>query len=358
MKANFFKKISRPPHYLSMKAAGIDIRNQSIRYMEFADTKKNSPIKNFGQVLLLPNTIKDGEIINKSALVKALSEVKMKISSDFVRISIPEEKTYIFDTQIPISKGSNIRESIEFKLEENVPLKTDEVFFEYDVIKKEERNGTGNMLLSVSAIPKKTIENFSEACILAGLTPISFEMESRMMAQSVIPKGDMRNFLIINIKEDSTLLSLVVSGVVRFTSTTLIGDMTIKENLSKTNPSLSSGKIPDVFLSSNTSVDKELLYSLANVFSAIRDEITKFNEYLLSKSEGKGILLPKAVDEIILCGRSSALSGFAGYINKNTDAKVTLANVWTNVFNVNDRLPRITFQDSLDFPTAIGLAIS
>ena len=358
MKTNFFKKLLYPPQYLSMKTAGIDIRNQSIRYIEFTDVKKNPSVKNFGEVPLLPNTIKDGEIINKNALAKALSTVRTKISADFVKISIPEEKTYIFDTQIPLAKGSNIRESIEFKLEENVPLKADEVFFEYDVLKKEEKSGIGSMSASVSAIPKKTIENFTEVCTLAGLTPLGFEMESRMVARSVVPKDDMKNFLIIDIKEDSTLLTLVVSGVVRFTSTTLIGDATIKANLSKINPSFSSGKIPDIFLSSNASVNKELLYSLVNVFSAMRDEIEKFNEYLLSKSEGKGILLPKAIDEIILCGRSAALSGFVNYISKNTNAKVTIGNVWSNVFNVNDRLPRISFQDSLDFAAAIGLAIS
>ena len=96
MKTNFLKKIFYPPQYLSMKAAGIDIHNQSIRYIEFDYEKSNPSVKNFGEIYLSPNIIKDGEIINKNAFVKALSEVKRKISSDFVKISIPEEKTCAF----------------------------------------------------------------------------------------------------------------------------------------------------------------------------------------------------------------------------------------------------------------------
>ncbi len=329
MKINFFKKLFYPPRYLSMKAAGIDINNRSVRYIEFSDSKGNLSIKNFGEVSLLPNIVKNGEIIDKNTLVKALSEVKKKISSDFVKISIPDEKTYIFDTQIPLVKGSNIRESIEFKLEENVPFKVNEVYFEYDTIEKDEKSGIRNMTASISVIPKKIIESFSEVCILAGLSPISFEMESRMVAKSVVPEKENGTFLIIDIKENSARLFLVVSGIVRFTSTVSVGDSAVKENASKT-----------------------------DIFSSINEEIKKFGEYLLSKSEGKGILLPSMIDGIILCGSSAALPDFAGNVSKNTNTKVTLANVWSNIFDINNRLPRVSFENSLDFAAAIGLANS
>lgn len=357
MKTNFLQKLFYPPNYLSMKAAGVDIRNRSIRYIEVADKRGNLFIKNFGTVSLPPNTVENGEIINKDALVKALLEVKGKISSDFVKVSIPEEKTYIFDTQILLVKGSDERESIEFKLEENVPLKIDEISFGYDIIKKEEKEISDSLVASVSAIPKKVIENFTEVFTFAGLAPIGFEIESRMMARAVVPKDDKKTIMIINIKEDSTLLSLVVSGIVRFSSTVAIGDGIMKENLSKTNLLLSSGEISDSLSHSGTDVENEIFYSLLNIFSVIKDEVEKFNEYLAAKSEGKGVLLPKTVDEIILCGASATLPGFINHISQNIDKKIMIANVWNNVFDVKNRIPSIKFHDSLDFATAIGLAI-
>jgi Tfp pilus assembly PilM family ATPase len=184
------------------------------------------------------------------------------------------------------------------------------------------------MIASVSVIPKNTIENFTEVCALAGLSPISFEMESQMVARSVVSKGDAGTFLIIDTKEDSVLLFLVVSGIVRFTSTISIDNSAMKENLLK-----------------------------KDVFSAINDEMKKFDGYLLSKSEGKGVLLPSMVDEIILCGSAAALPDFADNISKSTDKKVSLANVWSNVFDINNCLPCLSFENSLDFAAAIGLAI-
>ena len=99
MKSDFIKKLLRPPRYLSMKAAGIDISDRFVRYIEFVEKKGRSFGRNFGEVPLPANTFKEGEILNKNALVKVLSDIKKKISSNFVKLSIPEEKTYIFDTE-------------------------------------------------------------------------------------------------------------------------------------------------------------------------------------------------------------------------------------------------------------------
>lgn len=356
MKSDFIKKLLRPPRYLSMKAAGIDISNRSVRYIEFAEKKGGLSVRNFGEVPLPANTFKDGEILDKNALVKVLSDIKKKISSNFVKLSIPEEKTYIFDTEIPLVKGSNVNESILFKLEENVPLKVDEVFFEYDMVKKEEEDGVRNAIVSVSVIPKKVIEDFTEASVRAGLANIGFEIESRMVARSVVPKGDKRNLLVIHIKEDSTLFSLVTSGIVRFTSTVAIGESAMKENIAKIDPTFSSGKIPDTFFYPHAA-DNGSSSSLLNVFSAIRDEIEKFNDYLSSTSERKGSSLPNSVDEIIISGKSAALAGLIRHVSRDMEAQVLLANVWTNVSDINSELPRITFVDSLDFSIAIGLAL-
>ena len=155
MKANFLKKLFYPPDYLSLPAAGIEICNKSIKYIELFNKNGAYSIKNFGEVLLLPNTVKDGDILNKNALIKALVEVKKNISSDFVKVSIPEEKTYVFDTRIPKEIDSDIRNVLEFKIEENVPLKLEEVFFDYEIVN--DNNSPKDKVLNVSVIPQKVI---------------------------------------------------------------------------------------------------------------------------------------------------------------------------------------------------------
>ena len=117
MKTNFLKQLLYIPNYLSLPVAGIEICNKSIKYIEFFDKKGVLSVRNFGEIILAPDIIKNGDILNKNALVKALTEIKNKISSDFIRVSIPEEKTYIFEVKMPKEAITNIREALEFKIE-------------------------------------------------------------------------------------------------------------------------------------------------------------------------------------------------------------------------------------------------
>ncbi len=356
MKSNVLKKLFYPPSYLSLKAAGLDIRNSSIKYVEFFDKKGSMSVKNLGEIALPANTVKDGEILNKAALVKALAQLKNTLSYDFVRVSIPEEKTYIFNTQIPKVKDADIRSALEFKLEENVPLKAEEISFEYENLDK--NNESDALSVNVSVIPKKTVENFAEALGLAGLTPLSFEMESQMVADAVIAGDDPKAYMIIYIKDDSTVFSFVSENIVRFTSTVPIGDSTIRESLVKIDPALygANGKLNDDFFRAEANAPSDSFFALFNVFSVIKDEIEKFNDYLVSKSKDKSAALPASAGRIIFCGKSAALPGFVNHISQNLDHETALANVWVNAFDINDHVPTVQFRDSLDFAAAIGLA--
>jgi type IV pilus assembly protein PilM len=351
--ANFFKKLFYTPNYLALPSAGIAIYNRSIKYVEFHNQKGVISIKSFGEIPLAPNIIKDGEVLNKDGFGKALTQVRNKISSDFVRVSVPEEKTYLFDIKIPNMKTSQIRQALEFKLEENVPLKADEVFFEYELIvnKKQSIAPTADtsILVSVSVIPKKIITNLLDVFTASGITPVAFEIESRMTARSVVAKRDHRTFMIIDVKDESTVMSLVADNITRFSSTIAIGDANLIENLPK-------GE--DTTKKSSPSIsDSDVSASLVGVFSVMKDEVEKFNNYIMSKSQNENIMLPQAIDKIILCGKSASLPGLANHISQNIDAEVVPANVWTNILDIDDSLPAIRFEDSLAYVTSIGLAM-
>ncbi len=342
MKFDFFKKIFYPLNYLSMPSVGLDISNNSIKYTEFFSERGRLSIKNIGEIPIGPNVIKDGDILDKNSLVKALLQVKDKISSDMVSVSIPEERTYVFEVKIPRVDDSEIRQALEFRLEENVPLKADEVFFEYEIIDNTKKSDNG-LFLSVSAIPKVVIESYINALSSAGLYPVTFEIESRMVARSVIQKNNKRTFMIVYVKDDSTILSVVSNGVVRFSSVVSVGENMMKENLLKTD--------------SSKDHEKGSFYSLLNVFSIIKDEIEKFIDYVKLENKEKKDISSFDIDKIILCGNSSNIPGFLNHISQNISIEVVKADVWANVFDLNKYLPPVKFNDSLNFATSIGLAI-
>jgi type IV pilus assembly protein PilM len=359
MNANFFKKIFRPPNFLSLSVAGVEISNESIKYIEFTNKKGIFSIKNFGQINLDKNIVKDGDILNKEALVKALIEVKKNISSDFVKVSIPEEKTYIFDTQIPEEAKNNIREALEFKIEENVPLKLDESSFEYEIVGSD--TSSRGIILNVSVMPKRVLSEYTEVFNRVGIYPIGYEIESKMLADSVIAKDDKGDYIIVNIKEDSTLLVAVIDGYVRTTSQIQVGERAMRENLLKTglfSDEIVSGKFFESDFSFETTYTKESYSSLVNIFSILKDEVEKFNEYIINRFPNSKISEKGKIDKIILCGKSSTLPGLVKQVNQNIKADIIFADVWLNIFDVKKSASGMKFHDSLSFATPIGLVVS
>lgn len=358
MNMNFFKKILYIPNYISLPVAGIEICNKSIKYIEFNNKQGVFSIKNFGEVSLPDGVVKDGDILNKNALSKALLEVKNNISSDFVKLAIPEEKTYLFDTQLPKEALDNIREALEFKIEENVPLKLDELYFEYEIVDNKILN---DITLSVSVIPKSVIAEYTEALEQAGLHPVSYEIESKMIASSVLTKNEKKNCIVINIKDDSTVFLAVIDGVVRLTSSVAIGESIIRENLLKNSlfsDELITGKFFETDFSFETTYTKEIYGSLINIFSILKDEVERFNDYIVSKFPNTKISANKSINKIILCGRSSTLPGITKHINQNIRADIELADVWSNIYGVKDFDYRMKFSDSLSYVTPIGLVVA
>ena len=356
MKFDFLKRICCPPEYITMPHTGVEIGNRFIRFAEFKNRKGEIILSNFGEIILSPDTVKDGQIINRDALIKAFKVLKERISSDFISVSVPEEKTYIFNTQIPKLKNSEIRSALEFKLEENVPLKTDESVFEYENIKGQDSHTDIN--LNVSVIPKAIIESYLEVIESVGLHVISFELESKMLAKSVVSNASGAAVLVINIKNDSTVLSVVTNGVVRFSSTVSVGESAMLEGLRKMKKENSvPDKIPSSFLDLGDSIDSETFDSLLNVYSILKDEVEKFNEYWLNLTGSSGGQKAERLHKIVFCGRSAALPGLMAHINQNIAMDVSLANVWVNVIDINKSIPNIGFVDSLDYGVAVGLAM-
>ena len=195
---------------------------------------------------------------------------------------------------------------------------------------------------------------------MAGLQPTSFEVESRMVAKSVISRNYHKTSIIINIKDDSTTLSLVVDGNTRFSSTIAIGNNNIRENLLKTDPSAydANGNIAERILINHASANNETFDALLNLFSILKDEIRKFNDYLISKASDKRSFLSDKIDQIVICGKSSILPGLTNYINQSFNTEVVLANVWINTADLENHIPSLKFQDSLGFAGPIGLVVN
>ncbi len=316
-----FLKLFPPPKFLDIHYSGLDISDDAIRCIDFSDNQKHLSIHKYGVKSLPPNTVESGNIKNKEVLIKALTDFRQELGIYTVKVSLPEERIYLFKTEIFSTNEQEIKQSIEFKLEENVPLSLSEAIFFFDIIPNSLED-EDRRFASVSVAPRELVMSYLEVLKSAGLTAISFEVQAKACAHSLVQINSKGTVIIVNIMEHKSGIYIVCERTVCFTSTIPWGRKNMED-----------------------SKDKD------SAIEELKRELARVNSYWVL--HGHGTIISK----IILSGRGALFQGLVS--NCSPDAKITaeIGQVWQNAFSVDKYIPPIQFEDSMDYAVASGLAL-
>ena len=317
-----FFKLFPPPKFLDIPYAGIDISDDAIRCIEYSSWKHGYHIHRYGFRALAPGVIDSGNIKDEKALVDAVSSLAKEMKISTVKGSLPEERMYLFKTDVPTTNEHQIRQSIEFKLEENVPLSPGDAIFFFDIIPAVTPNS--KLFVSVSVAPRDLVNSYLKAFQGAGLTVVSFEIQAKALARSVVVHDSPDTQMIIHIMNKKTGLYIVCGGVVCFTSTISWGGELVR--------------------------GKPLADITDHIFS-LRREIEKVSTYWSEHGEGRPI------NAIILSGHDALEISKIPHISPDQSVPIEVAQVWRNAFSSDSYIPPVSFEESLDYAVAAGLAL-
>lgn len=307
-----FFKLFPPPKFLNIPYAGLDISDDAVRCIEYSPGQHGYKIHRYGTKILNPGIVDSGYIKNEVELTKAVSELVKELKITTVKASLPEERMYLFKTEVPNdSNDDQIRQNIEFKLDENVPLSPLDAIFFFDLIpevKKKDRP-----YASVSVAPHELVNTYLKVLESAGLNVISFEIQAKAIARAVVPHDSIETQMIVHIMNKKTGIYVVCGNVVCFTST------------------IAWGKGSDVAL--------------------LQREVQKVYKYWEEHGEGK------LINNIIISGREVLAEDFGSHISPDPKISVEIAKIWQNVFSSDQYIPPISYEDSLDYAIVAGLAI-
>lgn len=346
-----------PPRLLRQSGLGVDISESSIKYIGFEPNYiglAGLSLRHWGEVDLKPDILSKGEIKDVAGLSMALAEVKKRTGERYMRLSLPEERVYLFETEI--DKGTELSEArslLEFKLEENVPLSARDSYFDYYIGKEPV---DGRLIAAVTVCAREVIDKYFEACKQADVTPLSFEVESQALARAVLPEKDQGTKLLVDFGKTRTGLGIVHKGVLLYTSTVELGGNELSAALrrqlgEKEEADLSRIKNEQGLVRGTTSTSAS--EALLPTMSAIKDEIQTRIQYWNDKYASA-----RPIEEVILCGGSSNLRGLPAYLSETLGIETTLAEVWQNAFDVRLAPPAIDRRHSYGFATAIGLGLA
>lgn len=196
MSSSSFKKLFSavfpPPRFLEMPSVGFDISDEVIRFAELKRSGSHYDIGIFGAEPLPKDIIEEGYIKDKEGFAKVLGSLRKKHNLTFIKASLPDEKAYLFKTQIPVMDEMDIRGAIQYKIEENVPLSLKDAVFDYRIISRSQKadDGSLHMDVGVTVMHAKVVTNYINAFHAAGLIPLELRTEAQAIAHTIIAGRD------------------------------------------------------------------------------------------------------------------------------------------------------------------------
>jgi type IV pilus assembly protein PilM len=351
---NSFDRFFPTPKFLELPSFGLDISDESIKYIELLKTKKGIKVGRYGEKKIPAGIIESGKIKDPKRMEEVLIALRKEQGIRSVRVSLPEEQVYIFNLKLEKTGLENIREGIELSLEEHIPIPAQDAIFDYDILNEDDQS----LKLQVAAIPKNVIEEYLSVLKNSLYFVKSFELESQAICRSVVKKGDIGTYMVVDFGRIRTGIFIISNGIVVFTSTLDLGGRTLSEMIGK-NFKISLEEAEEKkkeFGLKRNDKSTEIFPVLLNGVSILRDEVVKNFLYWHTHKDEEGKDRPK-INKIILSGGDSNLAGLFEYFAVSMKVDTELANVWVNITETEKYIPEISLDESLTFATALGLAL-
>lgn len=322
MKVSFLET----PEFLSLPIFGVSISPLSIKLVKLKKKKQGLIPVIYDQVRLTQRCDffeESGTYADCEELKKNLKELKKKHNINFVQISIPEEYTYVFRIMIPIEAISSVNEFILNNIDQYIPLTANEVYFDYKILRSHMADSL--VPVTVTAVPRLTIEKHTTLFDSCGMYVIGCEPETHAIARAVIYKGDVNPYIILHVGELASIIAIVEDGAVQYTQTVPLRTKDIIQKLSPETKNLLKNIINKVIIFWFTSKEQDLQ--------------------------------SQKIESIILTGDGVNSFELINFFETYLSVHVICADVWKNCFDIRSYIPSISKENSLIYATCVGLSM-
>lgn len=343
-----------PPSFLTMPAAGIDVSDTSIKYLDAQYTTAGLVPRVFDSMRLPRGIVVDGVVENPQQLAEALTEVRGKNDRHFANVSLPEELAYLYTLEVPTAhRPKDILQVIEFSLNEQVPIPARDAVFNYDVVRR-----IGDVTeISVAVVPKAVVEGYRAAFEAAGFVVKHFELEAQSVVRSVVPLDTHGVSMVIDFGRNRTGITIARGQIPLFSTTVKVGGNALTEAIMQ-NYGVSEEEADRLKRTEGIADcrDAQLCSQLIDITKELIDEIRRHYRYWDTRRSEEGEKIAP-IERIFLCGGAVGLKGLPEYVASTLHVPVRVGNIWNNMFDINAHIPDVTRTISWQYTTAAGLLL-
>lgn len=340
------------PHALALPAAGVDISSGSVKCMQFAVEHGRLVVGNYAHMPVGEGIVVDGDIEKEDAIIDILRTLRLKHRVRHAVASLSERKAYLYQSLVP-SDQKDLRGAVEFELEAHVPLPPSEIIFDYEVA----RHTAQGTVVAVTAFARRLIETYERVFTGAGIQLRALEVESHALVRATLSTKDVsRVVMIVDMGRRSTRIAVSDHGAVSYTATVEFGGDMLTQALMKRfsleMPAAEEMKNAKGFLFGDD--NKDVVDAVGTSISVLRDEIVRHLAYWNNPSPDD---VPRdPIERIIVVGGNANMLGLPEYLSGVLYLPVVVADVWQNVFSLDEYIPTMPMNESLEYAPAIGLA--
>lgn len=338
---------------------GLDLSDLSVKVVKLNDEGDSEEVVSFSSEKIPAGSIYDGEIKKKELVIGAIKKAlensaPKRIKTKKVICSLPETKAFLRIINIPFMNENEIKEAVKWEMEANIPLPLDQVYYDWQRLDMSFTGEKNKINLLVVAIAKPSVDQILEVLELSGLEPIALEIESIAQARSLVDeKKEDKTVMIVDIGDRRTSFSIVKNNIPCFTSSIPLSGQSMTDALSKgLNISLDEAEKTKIQYGIGSDFKNDTIFKVVKpILDNLVAEIERSMDFFIT-----GLQYSEKIDKIIICGGGANTKGIIPYLSKKIGRELELGNSWTNL-NMGKKLPIIERNESVQYSTAIGLAL-
>jgi type IV pilus assembly protein PilM len=217
-------------------AIGLDIGTSGVRAAELSFGKGRVTLDKFGQVALPEGAVRDGEVVDRDQVARALKQLwaHTKFSSKKVVIGVANQKVVVRQVDLPWMPAGDIKKSLAFQVQDFVPMPVEHAVLDFHALEDLTTDSGTRVLRGLLVAAARDMVNASiDAVQRAGLTAAQVDLTSFAVLRSMAQTDDLGMGAPVEALVDvgARVTNIVVheGGVPRFVRILLMGGQDITD---------------------------------------------------------------------------------------------------------------------------------
>ncbi len=333
---------------------GLDIGLTSTKAVVLTKKGNDPHLLSLGSVASAQPGVASDQDLDLEAQAKVIKSLlsQIKAPGNEVTIALPESKVFTrVINDLPYLSDDELVSAIRYSAEEFVPLPTDQVNLNWEVIDRSKQKNITQVF--VVASPKNIVDRYIKVMAMAGVRPRSLETEIIATTRALVGNNHFSpTTLIVQMGATTTDFAVVTSGVIMLTRSIATGGVVLTRSLSQY---LNFEPLQaEEYKKTYGILEDQLGGKIYQVLKPLVDIIIAECQRVILSFQAKNPQNP--IKRVVLSGGGAKLPGIVIYLANSLGLEVQEADPWyfeaSNAQLVSKLSPEATL-----YTVAVGLAL-